>query len=173
MRIGVEFLCLIGAFIVLVLVATFLREKRLRKHKGLSREEFINEFAKTAIPRDVPEVVYDHYTASLFFKKLRISPDDSLNHVLQKGEEDIDDDVRFLLRKLGLRLPSEEARIQWTGQMTTARLKQKVTLSLPANSDGSMQPIQTLRDIVLWLDWIRRHQGAGNTQNLSEGPHSV
>lgn len=158
MRSGIEILWLLVAFVVFILIAVFFRERRLGKHKGLSREEFINEFTNLGIPTNISEAVYRHYTASVFFKKIRIAPDDSLGQLLQKGEEDIDDDARLLLKKLNLEPPPEPARIQWTEQMLVARRKQRDTLSPSTEAASSMQPIQTLRDMVLWLDWVRQHQ---------------
>jgi hypothetical protein len=156
MRTLLEILGFIGAFVVFILIAVFSHERRMRKHKGLSREQFINEFASAGIPRNIPEAVYKHYTGSLFFKNLAVAPDDSLDHVLQKGDDDIEDDESFLLKELGLKPPSEEVRAQWTEQVLASR--RKPFDPVPLDSRRWMQPIHTLRDMVLWLNWVREHQ---------------
>jgi hypothetical protein len=68
-------------------------------------------------------------------EEFSVAPDDEYGAVLSKGDEDIDDDVAFLMKKLGLRQPSG---------FSVARAETR---------------IKTLRDMVRWLDWIRQHQG--------------
>ena len=81
-------------------------------------------------------VVYDYYKGQVISKEYSVAPDDDFEAVLSKGDEDIDDDAVFMIKKLGLKKPSgfSEARAE-------VRIK-------------------TLRDMVLWLEWIRQHQGS-------------
>ena len=67
-------------------------------------------------------------------KEFSMAPDDDYEQVLSKGDEDIDDDARFLIKKLGMRMPPGYA------------------------SARSETRIRTLRDMVLWLNWVRQHQ---------------
>jgi hypothetical protein len=45
---------------------------------------------------------------------------------------------------------------QWAKQRLSSR--EKPLLTVAADPARWMQPIQTLRDMVLWLNWVRQHQ---------------
>jgi hypothetical protein len=118
-NIGIPALVLVG-FGVFIAIAAFVFDLRRRKHRGVSREEFLRVFAQTGTP-DIPEAVFRFYTRSWFFGNLTIAPDDSLERVLNKGEQDVEDDAVLLMKKLGLKPPSEEARLCWNEQIQTSR----------------------------------------------------
>jgi hypothetical protein len=141
---------------VVIAIATLVFDVRRRKHRGVSREEFVRAFAQTGTPA-IPEAVYNFYTRSWFFGNLTIAPDDSLERLFNEGEEDVEDDAALLMKKLGLRPPSEEVRLRWNEEIRTSRGKPS---DAPRFSTDSNQPspIQTVRDMVLWLDWVRQHQ---------------
>jgi hypothetical protein len=50
-------LVLVG-FVVLIAIAAFVFDLRRRKHKGVSREEFIRAFSRDGIPREILDAVY-------------------------------------------------------------------------------------------------------------------
>ena len=106
------------------------------EHRGVSRDEFVEAFAESDIPAEIAAAVYDYYSyeGGVFSKKFRASPDDDYEHVLSKGDEDIDDDALFLIQSLDLKMPSTFA---------AARFETN---------------IRTLRDMVLWLHWVQQHQ---------------
>ncbi len=157
MSIYVEISALVlTGFGVLIAIATFVFDLRRRKHIGLSREEFVRVFAQSGAP-DIPEAVYKFYTRSWFFGNLRIAPDDSLEHLLNRGGEDIEDDAMLLMRKLGLKPPSEEVRLRWIERILTSRGRPSDAPRFATDSNQP-SPIQTVRDMVLWLDWVRQHQ---------------
>jgi len=157
MSIYVEISALVLAgFGILIAISTFALDLRRRKHRGVSREDFVRAFAQTSTP-DIPEAVYKFYTRSWFFRNLRVAPDDSLEHLLNQGEEDIEEDAMLLMKKLGLKPPSEEVRLRWIEEIQGSRARQA---DVPRFSMDSNQPspIQTVRDMVLWLHWVRQHQ---------------
>ncbi len=151
-------LYVLGATLVFIFIATLVSHRRMRKHRGVSREEFISAFSGTNIPAEIPATVYDYYKRMVIFKEFGIAPDDAYQDVLCEGEEEIDDDAEFLMKELGLKPPSEEVRLQWTEQILASRREPPHPLRLSADSTQWMQPIQTLREMVLWLDWVREHQ---------------
>lgn len=122
--------------VVVIAIITFLDQRRQGKHRGVPREEFIAAFAETAASVEISATVYDYYKGQVISKEYSVAPDDDFEAVLSKGDEDIDDDAVFMIKKLGLKKPSgfSEARAE-------VRIK-------------------TLRDMVLWLEWIRQHQGS-------------
>jgi hypothetical protein len=120
--------------VVGIAVAFVVGQRRLGKHRGVSREDFVGAFAATGTPTEIPGAVYDYYKRSAISKVFSVAPDDDYAHVLSEGEEDIDDDARFLIKKLGLKIPADYA---------AARFETRIA---------------TLRDMVAWLDWVRRHQ---------------
>lgn len=119
-----------------LIVAFLLHQRRLGRHRGIPREQFIAAFADTGIWQEIPAVVYDYYKTQVFSKDFNIAPDDMYEQVLSKGAEDIDDDARVLIRKLGLRIPPDYASVR------------------------AERRIRTIRDIVLWLDWIHQRQSS-------------
>jgi hypothetical protein len=119
---------------VAIAVALVVGQRRLGRHRGVSREEFVGAFAASEIPPEIPGAVYDYYKSLVIAWSFSVAPDDDYQHVLSEGEEDIDDDARFLIKKLRLKTPAEYA---------AARLEARIA---------------TLRDMVAWLDWVRRHQ---------------
>ncbi len=129
------FLYLAGVSIVILFVGWVIADQvRLRHRKGLSRDQFIAGFSAQGIPNKIPAAVYDHYSSFAVGRKYLVSPDDNYEAVLREGAEDIDDDAEQLLKKLNLQVPTESARRDWPS------------------------PLETVRDMVLWLDWVRRQQ---------------
>jgi hypothetical protein len=119
---------------VLIAIAWIAGQFRMRGHRGVTRDQFVDAFAGTPIPPEIPAAVYDYYKAEAVFKEYSISPEDDYNCTLSKGDEDIDDDARFILKRLGLKIPGDYAAVRAETQ------------------------IRTLRDMVHWLDWVRTHQ---------------
>lgn len=133
-------------------IAMIFGQLGLRKHRGISREEFVKAFSNDGVALDIPATVYDFYKRGVVFKNFSIAPDDTYEDVLHKCDEDIDDDARFLMKKLGLKAPGLEAREQWIERSLSSRA---YSLSMPqfrGDSSKLLQPIQTIRDMVLWLD---------------------
>ena len=126
----------IVVFIVLILVGSIWSDRRLRTHQGVSREEFAAAFTPISLAPTIPQAVYDYYRKSVWLKDFRSAPDDELLKVFMKGEDDIEDDARFILRELGIKVDPSDPAVR------------------PKKS------IRTLRDMVLWLDAIVKQQSA-------------
>ena len=141
---------------VVIAIAALVFDVRRRKHRGVSREEFVRAFAQTCTPA-IPEAVYNFYTRSWFFGNLTIAPDDSLERLFNEGEQDVEDDAALLMKELRLKPPSEEVRLRWNEEIRTSRGRQSDAPRFSTDSNPP-SPIQTVRDMVLWLDWVRRHQ---------------
>ena len=124
----------LGATVVFIAVAFIVGQLRLRKHRGVSREEFVRAFTDADIPAAIPAAVYDYYKGWVMFRDFSVAPDDSYEDILMEGEEDIDDDARFLTKRLGLKMPSDEALVE------------------------SETRIKTLGDMVTWLNSVSHHQ---------------
>jgi hypothetical protein len=152
-----DFLYFLAAFVVFIAVVKLVFDVRMRKHHGVSRDEFLRAFSDTEIPAEIPAAVYDYYKKMVNFKEFSVAPDDTYE-MLHKGEEDIEDDARFLMKKLKLRPPSEEVPLQWTEQTQTARATSLSAPRFSVDSTRWMQSIQTVRDMVLWLNFVRQHQ---------------
>ena len=117
-----------------IAIAFIAHQRRLAKHRGVSRDEFIGAFTDSRIPDAIPAAVYDYYKSQVISKKFGIAPDDDYEHVLSKGDEDIDDDAHFLAKDLGFSIPPEYVAV---------RLETR---------------IRTLRDMVFWLYWVAQRQ---------------
>jgi hypothetical protein len=134
-----NWLILLASVIVTVFVSlTALDRRRLRRRTGMSKSEFVHAFAEQAVPDSIAIAVYDYYSSVAFGDRVAISPDDNFED-LRVGQDDLDDDLQRLVQRLGLEMPSS------------------VVLK------DSPFPIRAIRDVVLWLNWVRTHQ----TGNLS------
>jgi len=129
-------LVVVPVSVAVIAVIAFFGQRRLAKHRGVSRKEFIAAFTDSGAPVEIPATVYDYYKGQVFSKECSVAPDDDYESTLSKGDEDIDDDATFMMKKLGLKKPPS---------FSTARAETR---------------IKTLRDMVHWLNWIRQHQGA-------------
>lgn len=109
---------------------------RLRRHRGLSRDEFAEVFQGDGVPYKIAAVVYDYYSSIAGDRGYAVSPDDSYDGLLNEGQEDIDDDAERLVAQLRMRLPDELVLRSWA------------------------TPLRTVRDMVLWLNWVRQHQSS-------------
>ena len=127
-------LFVILGFAVFLTILTLVFQWRMRHHQGVSREEFVREFEGSGVPPVIPTTVYDYYKRSVIFRGFGVGPADRLESVFHRGEKDVDDDAQFLMKRLGFRKPLRSATPCFD------------------------KPIQTLRDMVLWLDWVRQHQ---------------
>ena len=119
---------------VFLAIAFLIGQREVGRHRGVSREDFIQAFAEADIPREIPAAVYDYYKSRVLSKEFSVAPDDNYEQVLSESDEDIDDDATFLTGKLGFLVPSDPA-----------------VTSLPGR-------IRSLRDMVNWLNNVRQHQ---------------
>lgn len=151
-------LYILGATLIFIIITIAVSQIRLRKHKGVSREAFILAFREANVPAKIPAVVYDYYKRRARWKQFTVAPEDSYEDVFHEGDEEIADDERDLVKKLGIRPPAqpllEELRMQWR---TRTRATHPQLPIQPVQEQWGRQ-IKSLRDMVLWLDWIHRHQ---------------
>lgn len=150
------FIAVFGFFIAF---ATSAFQLSTRKHRGGSREQFICGFADTTVPAEIPAAVYDYYNKKVALSGLGVASDrsyeyvlgvardGSYGYVLREREEDINEDAQSLMKDLGLTLPPED-----------------VLLERPTR-------IQTLREMVLWLDWIRQHEQVADPWHQCSNGH--
>jgi hypothetical protein len=129
------------AFVLFVAIWVFVNQFRLRRLRrrrqanGFSRDQFIEAFRQLGIPDKIPAAVYDYYGSQKAWKDFPLSPDDRYSEVLHDDPDDLDDDATALVRQLDMLMLTEGVRRKYGDK-----------------------PIKTLRDMVLWLDWMRDHQ---------------
>lgn len=109
---------------------------RLRRRRGLSRDEFAEVFRGEGVPYKIAAAVYDYYSSIGVGRGYAVSPNDAYEGLLHEGQEDIDGDAESLVAQLRMRLPDESV--------------------LPS----AARPLKTVRDMVLWLNWVRQHQSS-------------
>lgn len=117
--------------------------RRLRHRRGgsgFTRERFIETFSSVGVPTSIPGAVFDYYASRGVWKNFPFSPDDAYSRVLYDDPQDIEEDARTLVERLNMLFPAEYV--------------------LREHGD---KPIKTLRDMVLWLDWVRQHQPGGQS----------
>jgi hypothetical protein len=118
-----------------IVVVSMIFQRRLGKHRGVTREEFIRAFESAGIPLEIPAAVYDLYKSRVSAKEFSVAPDDDYETVFSAGDEEIEDDSEALLKQLGFKLPSDYSSF-----------RPEVPL------------VKTLGDMVRWLNWVRQHQ---------------
>jgi hypothetical protein len=129
-----------------ILVATWilvdrLRLRQLRRERqkmGRGRDQFLDAFQSVAIPLEIPSAVFEYYSSMRGWRDFPFAPDDMYSKVLHDDPWDLHNDELALVARLGMKLPPEYILRTWPGKS-----------------------IETLRDMVMWLDWIRQHQPAG------------
>ena len=109
--------------------------RRNREGKGFTRERFVSSFRAFGVPDKIPATVFDYYTSSGIWKNFPLCPDDTYSQILWDDPDDIDEDALALVEQLQMRFPPERILREY--------------------DDKSLV---TLRDMVLWLNWIRQHQ---------------
>ncbi len=129
------FLATVVGIIALVAVgAAYYQVKLLWRRGGWTRDAFIAEFGALGVTGSVAGTVYDYYRRHSLSRSYRVAPDDSLKGVYGAGDEEADKAAETITRELGFLLPDESILRQWP------------------------RPLTTVRDMVLWVDWIRNHQ---------------
>jgi hypothetical protein len=103
----------LAAFLVFIAIATAILQLRLRKHKGVSREEFILAFGENNIPSNIPKAVYEYYVSQVFIKGFTVAPEDSYEDVFKEDDEEIDDDAIYLVKQLGMKFPDKRVLEKW------------------------------------------------------------
>jgi hypothetical protein len=109
--------------------------RRQRKNEDFTREKFIDSFRPLGVTDAIPAAVFDHFTSHGVWKDFPLSPEDTYSKVLTDEPEDIECDARILVEQLGM-----------------------VFLPAYIRREYGDKPFVTVRDMVLWLDWIRQHQ---------------
>jgi len=139
----VAIVCLVFAVLLFVGVQGVIdnlklrRIRRGREGKGFTRSRDQDSFRPFGVPDKIPATVFDYYTSGGIWKDFPLSPDDTYSQVLWDDPDDIDEDARALIERLQMRVLPEYILREYGNK-----------------------PLVTLRDMVLWLDWIRQRQGA-------------
>jgi RHS repeat-associated protein len=130
-----------GAFLLFIAVWVVVDQVRLsrlrhqRQAKGFSQAQFVEAFRQLGVPDNIPAAVYLYYVSQKAWKNFPFSPDDKYSSVLHDDPWELEDDGRALAEELGILFLPEYIRQGWGDK-----------------------PIKTLRDMVLWLDWMRQNQ---------------
>ena len=113
------------------------RLRRQRQGEDFTREKFIDSFRPLGVSDAIPAAVFDRYTSHGVWKDFPLSPDDTYSKLWIDDAEDTECDARILVEQLGMVFLPEYIRREY-----------------------SDKPFVTVRDMVLWLDWVRQHQPA-------------
>lgn len=107
-----EFVLIVGAFAFVALVSTVVftmrLQLRLRRMRGMSRDQFIASFANQEVWADVAGCVFDELRAESFSSRFELTPQTDLGKTFDREPEDILEVMSTISKKLGFRPPSEE-----------------------------------------------------------------
>lgn len=128
-----------GFFIITVMVgasglAWLAHLGQLRKHRGLSREQFVEHFEATGILPEIAGAVYDQFQRLGFWKQFRPSPADTLEGTFKTVDEDVEENFKDILTRLEIKMPDSGTLQLWS------------------------DPITTLSDVVRWVAWVSNKQ---------------
>jgi hypothetical protein len=131
-------LVVVGGFLVVGTV-WWRHQVKLMQHQGVSREDFVRHFRGAEIADVVSGMVYDHFKQMSGVKDYQPAPTDSFEGTFKMSGEDLDDELEDLLPKLALDMPHSGVLREWNG------------------------PLETLSDVVRWVDWVRTKQNPSVT----------
>lgn len=133
------FLMIIGGIAGATGIAWGLHLRRLKNHVGVTRADFVTHFQSTGIGTQIAEAVYDQFQRIGTWNGFRPSPADSLERTYKTVDEDVEENLKEILQRLGLEMPHSGVLQEWD------------------------RPIETLSDVVRWVDWVRTKQNPSVT----------
>jgi hypothetical protein len=125
---------ILSGFATLAILLAAHHAYQLRKHVGWKRTDFIVHFESAGIQPDVSGVVYDQFQPMGVWKNFCPAPSDSIEHTYKIADEDVEDSLQEIIERLGCEMPSSRILKRWE------------------------RPIETLGDIVEWVDWVKKNQ---------------
>jgi hypothetical protein len=120
-----------GAVIGLILAAVTYRNYKLRRHAGMTEEEFVSHFLARGVPDPVSRAVHRHLRGVVRATGFQPAPSDEIE-AIYGCDEDIENHATAILRELGYEMPHSGVRLRWA------------------------TPVNSLEDLVWWVDWVRR-----------------
>lgn len=107
------FVYILAGFLILIFIWSAVDQIRLSRHRGVSRESFIGEFAAAGVPAEIPAAVCDHSVSLSVLRHFSIAADDSFRGTFRQAHEDVDDNAGDLIKALKMELPTESVLRQW------------------------------------------------------------
>jgi hypothetical protein len=130
------FVIVLGVVAAAIMIGSAAHQRKLLKHGGVTKDDFVQALTKSGASADVAAAVYDYYKRESTTASFQVSPDFSLRTVFRKSHEDVDEDVREILNGLGFHLPSESVLRQWPNSL------------------------ESVRDVVKWISWVKERQAS-------------
>lgn len=130
------FVIVLGLVTAAIMIGAAAHQRKLLKHAGITKDEFVLECTLSGTSADVASAVYDYYQRESTTASFQVPPEFSLMTVFRKSHEDVDDDVREILNSLGFQLPPESVLRQWPN------------------------PLESVRDVVKWISWVKEKQSS-------------
>lgn len=127
----------LGLLAIFVISGAIYYQIKLANRKGgWTREAFVEEFQQLGVAASLAQAVYDYYQKHSVLRSFRVGPDDDLDRFYDASHEEIDEAAEELSAALGIRLPNESVLREWPN------------------------PIRTVRDVVMWLDWVSKRSNS-------------
>ena len=96
-------------------IAWGLHLKRLKNHVGVTRADFVAHFQSTGIGSQIAVAVYDQFQKIGAWKGFMPSPTDSLERTYKTVDEDVEENLKEILQRLGLEMPHSGILREWDG----------------------------------------------------------
>lgn len=128
------FLLIMGGIAGATGIAWALHLTRLQNHVGVTKEAFIAHFQREGIGPLITTAVYDQFQKLGTWKGFMPSPADRLEGTYKAVDEDVEENLKEILQRVGLDMPHSGILQEWNGQL------------------------ETLSDVVRWVDWVRTRQ---------------
>ena len=114
------------------LLDQFAYQLRLRRHRGMPRESFIDHFIAQGIPGEIAAAVFDYYKRESFWRRFQAAPEDVLQTVFGRSRDDLEFDLERILRILQPDIPMPRTAVLY----------------------GYSGGFETVEDVVKLVDWI-------------------
>ena len=105
----------------------------------MSRDEFVAQFQSTGVATAIAAAVYDQFQKLGTWKGFMPNPVDTLEKTYKTADEDVEENLKEILQRLGFEMPHSDILQEWDG------------------------PLETLSDVVRWVDWVRTKQNPSVT----------
>jgi len=128
------FLLCLGGMAGFAGIGWILYLRRLKRHEGSGRADFIAHFEPSGATRDISGAVYDHFQKLGVWKGFQPKPSDTLEGTYKTVDEDIEDNLKEILQELGYEMPHSGILSEW------------------------FTPLETLEDVVRFVNWVRTKQ---------------
>jgi hypothetical protein len=147
---------IIGGIVGATGIAWALHLKRLKDHVGMTRDEFVAQFQSTGVAAAIAAEVYDQFQKLGTWKGFMPSPFDTLEKTYKTVYEDVEENLREILQRLGFEMPHSGTLQEWDGPLETLRRTRVGSLGGSIAAGGWVVIVNHLGHVSVDIQHLRR-----------------